>query len=349
MFDSFWSLVTYDIGIDLGTTNSWVYVKGKGIVLNEPSVVAINTRNKQVLAVGRDAKKMLGRTPSSVSAIRPLRDGVISDFDITHAMIRYFIRKVHGMSSRFIKIPRPRVVVGVPSSVTEVERQAVVDAAKYAGAREVYVVEEPMAAAIGCKLPVQDACGSMIIDIGGGTSDIAIISLGSIVVDKTIRVAGDEMDENVTDYVRQKYNLLIGMRTAEEVKIKIGSAYPLKEEKSVTIQGRDLMTGLPKSVEVNSVEIREAIMSSIKIISDAAHDAIEAAPPELVSDLYANGIVLTGGGSLLEGFDKFFSEYLHIPVRIPESPMTSVVDGTAVMLDDLELLRKAQDSWADVI
>jgi len=349
MFDKIWSLVTYDIGIDLGTANSWVYVKGKGVILNEPSVVAINSKTKEVLAVGRDAKKMLGRTPSSVKAIRPLCDGVISDFDVTQAMIKYFINKVHDMSSRFIKIARPRVVVGVPSSVTEVERQAVVDAAKYAGAREVYIVEQPMAAALGCKLPVQEPRGSMIIDIGGGTSDIAVISLGDIVVDKTIRVAGDEMDENVSEYIRQKYNLLIGLRSAEEVKIKIGSAYPMKEELEITVQGRDLMSGLPKSVDINSVEIREAIMNSINIIAESVKEAIEETPPELVSDLYTDGIYLTGGGALIRGLDKYFRDYLHIPVHIPKDPMTSVVEGTAVMLEDIHLLRKTQSAWDDVI
>jgi rod shape-determining protein MreB and related proteins len=349
MFDKVWSFLSYDIGIDLGTANSWVYVRGKGIVIDEPSVVALNQKTKEVLAVGKEAKKMLGRTPSSVAALRPLRDGVISDFDVTNAMIKYFIKKVHRMSSKFFKIPRPRVAIGVPSSVTEVERQAVVDAAKYAGAREVYIVEEPMAAAIGCGLPVQEARGSMIIDIGGGTSDIAVISLGSIVVDKTIRIAGDEMDEEVAEYVRQKYNLLIGLRTSEKVKMKIGSAFPQENEKMVTVQGRDLMSGLPKSVDINSVEIREAIMNPINMIAEAAKDAIEASPPEVVSDLYSDGIVLTGGGALISGLDKFLKDYLKIPVRVPEKPQTSVVEGTAVMLEDVKLLKKAQDAWDDVI
>jgi rod shape-determining protein MreB len=349
MLDKVWSLVSYDIGIDLGTANSWVYVRGKGIVINEPSVVALNQKTKDVLAVGKEAKKMLGRTPSSVAALRPLRDGVISDFDVTNAMIRYFIQKVHKMSSKMFKIPRPRVAIGVPSSVTEVERQAVVDAAKYAGAREVYIVEEPMAAAIGCGLPVQEARGSMIIDIGGGTSDIAVISLGSIVVDRTIRIAGDEMDDDVAEYVRKKYNLLIGLRTAEKVKMKIGSAYPMSKEKMVTVQGRDLMSGLPKSVDLNSVEVRESIMGSVNMVAEAAKDAIEASPPELVSDLYSDGIVLTGGGALISGMDKFLNDYLKIPVRVPEKPQTSVVEGTAIMLDEVELLKKAQDAWDDVI
>lgn len=349
MLDKVWSLVSYDIGIDLGTANSWVYVRGKGIVINEPSVVALNQKTKDVLAVGKEAKKMLGRTPSSVAALRPLRDGVISDFDVTNAMIRYFIQKVHKMSSKMFKIPRPRVAIGVPSSVTEVERQAVVDAAKYAGAREVYIVEEPMAAAIGCGLPVQEARGSMIIDIGGGTSDVAVISLGSIVVDRTIRIAGDEMDDDVAEYVRKKYNLLIGLRTAEKVKMKIGSAYPMSKEKMVTVQGRDLMSGLPKSVDLNSVEVRESIMGSVNMVAEAAKDAIEASPPELVSDLYSDGIVLTGGGALISGMDKFFNDYLKIPVRIPEKPQTSVVEGTAIMLEEVELLKKAQDAWDDVI
>lgn len=349
MFDALWSMVTYDIGMDLGTANSWVYVKGKGIVMNEPSVVALNTKTREVLAVGTEAKKMLGRTPSSVKAIRPLVDGVISDFDVTHAMIKYFIQKVHNTSSKFLKIPRPRVVIGVPSAVTEVERQAVVDAAKYAGAREVFIVQEPMAAAIGCKLPIEEPCGSMIIDIGGGTSDIAVISLGDIVVDKTIRIAGDEIDEDVAEYVRQKYNLLVGLRTAEDVKIAIGSAYPMKEEKIVTVQGRDLISGFPKSVDINSVEVREAIMGSISVIADSAKEAIEASPPELVSDLYTRGVYLAGGGAKIQGLDKFLSEYLHVPIHMPENPMTAVVEGTAVMLDDIDLLRRVQNSWNDVI
>ena len=349
MFDYLWSLVTYDIGIDLGTANSWVYVRGKGIVINEPSVVAMNVKKKEVLAVGIEAKKMLGRTPSSVAAIRPLRDGVVSDFEVTHAMIKYFIHKVHDISNRHIKIAKPRVVIGVPSSVTEVERQAVFDAAKYAGAREVYIVQEPMAAALGCGLPVDEAKGSMIIDIGGGTSDIAIISLGDIVVDRTMRIAGDEMDEDVAEYIRQKYNLLIGLRTAEEVKIKVGSAFPLKEERVITVQGRDLLSGLPKSVDINSVEIREAIMNSISSICESARDCIESCPPELVSDLYTEGIVLTGGGALIDGLSKYMSDYLHVPVRSPESPMTSVVEGTAKMLEDIKLLKRVQSAWDDVI
>jgi rod shape-determining protein MreB len=349
MFESFWRLITYDIGIDLGTANTIVYLRGKGIVLSEPSVVAINKKTKKVLAVGKEARQMIGRTPANVSAVRPLQDGVISDFDTTQAMIHYLIEKTHMQSPKLLKIPRPRVIVGVPSSVTEVERQAVIDAAKTAGARQIYIVEEAMAAAIGAGLPVEEASGSMIVDIGGGTTDIAVISLGEIVVDKTIKVAGDEMNQNIVSYARQKYNMLIGERTAEDLKIAIGSAYPLEEERIVELQGRDLLSGLPKSIEISSIEIREAIMPSIDIITQAVKDAIEETPPELVSDILVSGVHLAGGGALIKGIEKFWFARLKVPIKIVDEPLSAVARGTAAMLDHIELLDRIQKSWDEIV
>lgn len=349
MFDSLWNLVTLDIGIDLGTANTLVYVEGKGIMINEPSVVAVNNKTKEVLAVGNDARQMIGRTPANVIAVRPLRNGVITDFDTTAAMIRYFIEQVHNLSAKFLKIPRPRVVMGVPSSVTEVERQAVVDAAKSAGARNVYVVEEAIAAALGVGLPIEDPSGSMIVDVGGGTTDIAVLSLGGVVVDKTIQVAGDEMDQDIMNYVRHKYNLLVGERSAEDVKISIGSAYPQKDEKAVVLQGRDLVSGLPKAIEITGVEVREALTGSLNQITDAIKDAIEETPPELLSDLATSGVMVAGGGGLLRGLDKFWKEKLKLPVYIADDPMTAVARGTAKMLERMDLLKKAQSSWDEII
>ncbi|HEQ65333.1 MAG TPA: rod shape-determining protein [bacterium] len=349
MFEKLWQLITYDIGIDLGTANTMVYLRGKGIVISEPSVVAINKRTKKVLAVGVEARQMIGRTPANVIAHKPLRGGVISDFDSTQAMIKYFIEKTHKYSHKSFVIPRPRVVVGIPSSVTEVERQAVIDAAKAAGAREVYIIVEPMAAAIGSGLPVEEASGSMIVDIGGGTSDIAVISLGDIVVDKTLSVAGDDMDDDIVDYVRQKYNLLIGERTAEDVKVAIGSAYPLDEEMSIRLQGRDLISGLPKSVEISSVEIREAIIRSISKIIDAIKEGIEETPPELLSDLITSGIYMAGGGALIRGIDKLFEEQLKLPVRLSDDPIAAVARGTSKILDHIELLERIQKSWEELV
>lgn len=349
MLDSLWNLVTLDIGIDLGTANTLVFVAGKGIMVNEPSVVAQNKKTKEVLAVGSDAREMIGRTPGNIVAVRPLRNGVITDFDTTQAMIRYFIERVHAMSAKYLKIPRPRVVIGVPSSVTEVERQAVVDAAKAAGARKVYIVEEVIAAAIGVGLPIGEPCGSMIVDIGGGTTDVAVLSLDGVVVDRTIQVAGDEMDVDIVNYVKHKYNLLIGERSAEDVKISIGSAYPQKEEKAVVLQGRDLLTGLPKSVEISGVEVREALMSSLTQISDAIKDAIEDTPPELLADLASSGVVIAGGGALLKGLDRLLKERVKLPVKIADDPMTAVVRGTAKMLERQDLLERMESSWDEVI
>jgi rod shape-determining protein MreB and related proteins len=348
-FDYILGLVTYDLGIDLGTANTMVYMRNHGIVVSEPSVVAIEKRTKTVLAVGKDARQMIGRTPANIVAIRPLKDGVISDFDTTQAMIHHFINRAHNYFGKGFKIPRPRVIVGVPSSVTEVERQAVIDASKTAGAREVFIVEEAMAAAIGAGLPIEDASGSMIIDVGGGTTDIAVFSLGDIVVDKTLKVAGDEMDQDVINYIKSKYNVLIGDRTAEDIKISMGSAVPLKKEKKSNIQGRDLLTGLPKTVELSSVEVREAIMNTISIITESVKDAIEETPPELLKDLSATGVSLTGGGALISGLDAFWTQELNIPVKVVEDPLSTVARGTALMLDHIELLERVQKSWDELV
>lgn len=349
IIDSILELLTYDLGMDLGTANTMVYMRNHGIVVSEPSVVAIDKRSKVVLAVGKEARQMIGRTPANIAAVRPLKDGVISDFDTTQAMIHHFIKRAHTYFGKSFKLPRPRVIVGVPSSVTEVERQAVIDAAKTAGAREVFIVEEAMAAAIGAGLPVEDASGSMIVDIGGGTSDIAVFSLGDIVVDNTVRIAGDEMDEDIINYVREKYNVLIGERTAEDVKISIGSAMPLKREVRMPVQGRDLLTGLPKTIELSSVEVREAIMSSLSQITEAVKDAIEDTPPELLKDLLTSGVHLAGGGALIKGLDVFWSHELNLPVKIVEDPMSAVARGTAQMLDHIELLQRVQRSWDELV
>ena len=347
ILDPIWELLTYDIGIDLGTANTLVYLRGQGIVMSEPSVVAIDKKTNRVLAVGNDARQMIGRTPANVVAIRPLRDGVITDFDTTQAMVRHFIQSSHKYVNNVMKLPKPRVIVGVPSSVTEVERQAVIDACKIAGAREVFIVEEAMAAAIGAGLPVEQASGSMIVDIGGGTSDIVVLSLGDIVVDKTIRIAGDEMDQDIINYVRDKYSLLIGERTAEDIKIGIGSASALDEEKTVIVQGRDLISGLPKSIELSSIEVREAILNTLDIITEAVKDAIEETPPELLSDLFSSGIHIAGGGALIRGLDKMWEKELKIPVTVVEDPLSAVARGTALMLDHIELLEKIQKSWEE--
>lgn len=336
---AFLGLFSHDIGIDLGTANTLVLVRGRGIVINEPSVVAISKKTKKVLAIGSDAKRMVGRTPANIVAVRPLRDGVISDFDVTEQMLKYFISKVH---QQFGMIPRPRVVVGIPSGTTEVEKMAVHDAARNAGAREAHLIEEPMAAAIGAGLPVTDATGSMIVDIGGGTTEVAVISLGGIVLSRSIRIAGDEMDQEIVQYARQKHNLLIGERMAEEVKIAAGSAYPLAEEKLVTLRGRDLVTGLPKSIEISSVEVREAIASSAAAIVDAVRSTIEETPPELVADLMAHGIALAGGGALLSGMDQRLSYETKMRVYQADDPLTCVVRGTGEALEEIEILRKVE-------
>ena len=336
--NAFLGLFSFDIAIDLGTATTLVAVKGKGIVINEPSVVAIEKKAGKILAIGSEAKEMVGRTPGNIVAIRPLRDGVISDFDVTEAMLHYFINKVH--EKMFFRIPRPRVIVGIPSGVTEVEKKAVYDAVLSAGAREAYLVEEPVAAAIGAGLPINDSVGSMIIDIGGGTTEIAVLSLGGIVCSASVRVAGDEMDQDIIQYAKQKYNLLIGDRMAEQAKIAIGSAYPLPQETTYTLRGRNLITGLPDEVEVSSVEIREAISGSVATIVDAARKVIDETPPELVADLMERGIALAGGGALLKGLDKRLTEELRITVYVVEDPITSVVRGAAQILDRLDVYHK---------
>jgi rod shape-determining protein MreB len=332
LLDSFFGLVSRDVGIDLGTANTLVHVRGRGIVISEPSVVAKDSRTGAVLAIGAEAKRMVGRTPASIIAIRPLRDGVISDFDITEQMLRYFIQKVH---SGMALLPRPRVIIGIPSGVTEVEKRAVQDAALSAGARWARLVEEPMAAAIGAGLPVNEPSGSMIVDIGGGTTEVAVTSLGGIVVSRSIRIGGDEMDENIVAYARREFNLLMGERTAEDIKIAIGSAYPLDEEVTTFFRGRDLLTGLPRSIEVTSAQIREALDPSVEQIVDAIKDTIEETPPELVADVMDQGIYLAGGGALLRGLDTRVAEATQMVVHVAEDPLTCVARGAGKILEEL--------------
>ncbi len=325
-----------DIGIDLGTANTLVNVRGKGIVINEPSWVAINKKTREPLAIGAEAKEMVGRTPTNVIAIRPLRDGVISEFEITQAMLEYFIGKAHEQS--IVPVPRPRLVIGIPSGVTEVEKRAVYDAGMSAGAREVYLIEEPIAAALGAGLPISEIRGSMIVDIGGGTSELAVLSMGGIVVSRSLRVAGDEMDQDIVQYMRNKYNLLIGERMAEQAKITIGSAYHLPQEKTMTLRGRNLVTGLPEAVEISSVEIREAINGSVQTIIDTIKDALDEAPPEIVADLMETGICMTGGGSQLQMLDKRISEEMRIRAWVADDPMSCVARGAGIILEDLDHL-----------
>jgi rod shape-determining protein MreB len=328
---------SHDIGIDLGTANTLVYVRGQGIVINEPSVVAVNIKTNQVLAIGDEAKKMVGKTPASIVATRPLVDGVVSDFEVTEQMLKYFIDKVH--KERFSLFPRPRVVIGIPSGVTEVEKRAVEDAATNAGARQTLLIEEPMAAAIGSRLPIHDAAGSMIVDIGGGTTEVAIISLGGIVAARSLRIAGDELSEDIVQYARDEFNLAIGDRTAENIKIKIGSAYPVGENKQVPMRGRDLVTGLPKEVMVSSEQIRSALARSVREIIEAIKITIEETPPELVADIMDRGIILAGGGALLKGFDILLHRETKMPVHVAEDPLTSVARGTGLVLEDLDTLQ----------
>ncbi|MDM8527368.1 rod shape-determining protein [Anaerolineales bacterium HSG24] len=329
-------LFSLDVGIDLGTANTLVYIKGKGIVINEPSVVAIEKKNKRPLAIGVDAKELVGRAPSNIIVVRPLRDGVISEFEQTEAMLRYFIKKVHEQTLIPTPFYAPRVVIGIPSGVTEVEERAVKDAARNARARETLLIEEPMAAAIGAGLPITEPLGSMIIDIGGGTTEVALFSRGGIVVSRSLRVAGDEMDEAIINYARQKYNLLIGQRMAERAKITIGSAYPLSEEQTVTLRGRNLITGLPDSVEVSSVEVREALADAVQVIIDSVRDALDETPPELIADLMENGIVLAGGGGLLQGLTERLSEETKVRVYIADDPLTCVARGAGQVLESYD-------------
>lgn len=321
-------LFSNDIGIDLGTATTLVFVKGEGVVLCEPSVVAIEKDTNRPIAVGEEAKKMLGRTPGNIVAIRPMKDGVISDFEITEAMLKYFIRKVHGRR----KLLSPAMVIAIPSGITAVEKRAVRDSAERAGARSVDLIEEPKAAAIGVGLPVEEAAGNMIVDIGGGTTEFAVISMGGLVYAKSIRIAGDEMDLAVIEYLRKTYNLMIGERTAEEIKIRIGSAYPLEEELNMDVRGRDLISGLPKTISITSVEVREALVDPVQAIVDASKTTLEQTPPELAADLIDRGIVMAGGGSLLRGLDKRIAEETGLPVHIADDPLTAVVLGTGQML-----------------
>jgi len=337
LIDRLLGFFSSDIGIDLGTANTLVYVKGQGVVLCEPSVVAIDRSTHQVLAVGEEAKRMLGRTPGNITAIRPMKDGVIADFDITEAMLRYFIRKVHRRKTGI----SPRVVIAVPSGITEVEKRAVKDSAERAGARTpVYLVEEPIAAAIGVGLPIHEPAGNMIIDIGGGTTEIAVISLSGIVFAKSIRIGGDEFDESIMSHLKKAYNLMIGERTAEEIKIRIGSAYPLEEETTLDVKGRDVLAGLPKTISVTSEEIREALSEPLSTILEAVRIALERTPPELSADLIDRGLILAGGGSLLRGFDKLISEETGLPVHIADDPLTAVALGTGRYLSDFHLLKR---------
>jgi len=327
MFNGLFGFLSSDIGIDLGTANTLVYVKDQGIVLREPSVVAVQSGTNKVLAVGDEAKRMLGRTPSNIVAVRPLKDGVIADFEVTEAMLRHFISKVHNRRVR----ARPRVVV---------EKRAVRESATHAGAREVYLIEEPMAAAIGVGLPVQDPAGNMIIDIGGGTTEVALISLSGIVFSRSVRVAGDELDEAIVQYMKRAYNLMVGERTAEEIKIKIGSAYPSEKETSVEVKGRDLVAGLPKTLMITSQEVREALLEPISTIVDSVRITLERCPPELSADLVDRGLVLAGGGALLRGFDKLLSEETGLPVHVAEDPLSAVAEGTGKCLNELKFLRQ---------
>jgi rod shape-determining protein MreB len=341
MINRILGLFSHDVGIDLGTANTLVYVAGKGIVIRESSAVARNKKSKEILAIGNTAKRMVGRTPATIEAIRPLKDGVIADFDATEAMLSYYIKKVHESGTVIPKIPRPRVIIGIPSGVTEVERRAVVDASVSAGARRAFLVEEPMAAAIGADLPVEDPSGVFIVDIGGGTCEIAMISLGGIVLGRSIRIAGDEMDEAIMNYFRLKYSLLLGQPTSERLKMSIGSAAPIKE-KFMVVRGRDLETGLPKSKKLSSDEVREALMPIIQEIVSHIKDSLEEAPPELVADVMKRGIFMAGGGSLIEGIDRAVSEATKTKVIIVDDPMTCVVRGCGKLLSDGSLLKKVR-------
>lgn len=334
------SFFSRNIGIDLGTANTLVYVKGKGIVLREPSVVAIRRDTGSILAVGEDAKKMIGRTPGNIIAIRPMKDGVIADFDVTQIMLRHFIARSYRRRAFFL----PQVVVCVPSGVTEVEKRAVLDATKQAGAKEAFLIEEPMAAAIGAGLPVEEPTGSMIVDVGGGTSEVAVISLGGIVTSQSIRVGGDEMDDAITTYIKKTYNLMIGERSAEEVKIKIGSAYRIDEEQHLEIRGRDLVTGLPKVLTISSWEIESALSEPVSAILETIKTTLERTPPELAADIMEKGIVMTGGGAHLKGLDKLVADETGIPVFLAENPLDCVVLGTGKALSAIDLLRRVSIS-----
>lgn len=342
MFDKILRKISYDIGIDLGTSNVLVYVRGKGILIREPSVITIHRKTKQVMAVGDEAKKMLGKTPPALLAVRPLRGGVISDFYSAQQMLIHFIETVHNMPSKFPKLPKPRIVIGIPSGITSVEKKAVIDAAKRAGARQTFLIDEPMAAAIGAGMDISKPRGNIIVDMGGGTTEIAVISLYGIVVSRSLKTAGDSLDQEIVKYARDKYNLLLGEKTAELVKCKFGSAYEYKEEKNITavLAGRDLKTGLPRSVEVSPIEIRNALKTPIYEIIDAVKDTIEETPAELMPDILRGGIVLAGGTSLLKGFPELMEQEIRVPVKVADDPITCVVRGCAKVLDSDLLLEK---------
>ncbi len=339
VLDRLLGMFSNDLAIDLGTANTLVYAKGRGIISSEPSVVAVDTVKHRVRAVGKEAKSMLGRTPGSITAVRPLRDGVIADFEIAEAMLRYFIQKAHNRST----LLRPRIVISVPSGITEVEKRAVRESALSASAREVYLIEEPMAAAIGAGLPITEPSGNMIIDIGGGTTEVAIISLSGIVYANSVRVGGDKMDEAILNFVKRKYNLLIGERTAERIKIEIGSAYPTDEQRSLIVKGRDLVAGVPKTLELHTEDIREAIQEPVNAIVEATKIALERTPPELAADIADKGIVLSGGGALLQNLDILLREETGLPIMLAEDPFTAVVMGCGRCLDDASLLRDVTD------
>ncbi|MDD2353987.1 MAG: rod shape-determining protein [Patescibacteria group bacterium] len=338
MFNKMLGKFSHDLGIDLGTRNTIVFLNDKGIVINEPSVVAINKRTNEILEVGEAAKKMVGKTPGHIEAIKPLVDGVISDFEVTEKMLKYFISKVQ--KENFSLLSRPRVVIGIPLDLTEVEKKAVEDAAKSAGARKVYLIEEAMAAAIGARLPVIDATATMIVDIGGGTTEIAVISLGGVVTWKSLKAAGNEFDNSIIEYIREEFNILIGEQLAESIKIAIGSAVPLPEPQEIEVRGRDLLTGLPKAIMVNDKQIREALMKTISKIIDNIKTILETTPPELVSDIYERGLFLSGGGAMLRGLDEAIAAAAKIPVKIVDDPLSCVARGTGLLLSDKDLLEK---------
>ncbi len=347
MFGSIMGYLSKDLGIDLGTANTLIHAKGQGIVVNEPSVVSINQRNGQIIAVGHEARAMLGRTPPHVLVCRPLQRGIIADFEVTEKMLRYFFEKLHRETTAFL--PRPRVVVGVPLDVTEVERKAVGDAVLSAGAREVHILEEPMASAIGAGMPISDPVGNMIVDIGGGTTEIAVISLNGVVTAKSITIAGDELNRNITQYARDVFNILLGERVAEDIKTEIGSAAPIGERMETSMRGRDLLSGLPREITVNDDQIREAMSRSIRSIVDHVKSILEITPPELVADIYRRGIVLTGGTALLRGLDQAIAQGTGLPVRITDDPLMSVVKGTGLVLEDAKLLHDVEMPIQDVM
>ena len=337
MLNLFWDLFSNDLAIDLGTANTLVYVQSRGIVLREPSVVALNIQTNEVMAVGTEAKQMLGRAPGSIGAIRPMKDGVIAHFEVTEKMISHFIMKVHNNRKTLV---RPRVVIAVPSGITQVEKRAVRDSAESAGAREVFLIEEPMAAAIGVELPVQKPSGNMIVDIGGGTTEVAIISMSGIVFSKSVRIAGDEMDEAIVNYIKRKYNLLIGERTAEEVKIQLGSAYPMEKRMTMEVKGRDLVAGIPKTLVISDEEIREALTETFSTIVEAVKIALERTPPELAADIVDKGIIVAGGGSLIKGLDILLREATGLPITLASDALSAVALGCGKVLNDPKLLKK---------